>query len=105
MSQTTAACQLLRRIALCLAQVSSAPVIQESNLSNPSGDATHICGSPERLTLYEWTGDINLWRNPTNTGRYEVRSRRRRPISFSMSYHSLVPDWRTGYTSDRYSWH
>lgn len=40
-----------------------------------SGDPVNICGGPERLTLYYWTGGTPLytWQNPANKGRYEVR--------------------------------
>lgn len=37
-----------------------------------SGDPTHLCGAAERLSLYHWIGDLNVWHTPTNIGRYEV---------------------------------
>ncbi|KAH9946755.1 hypothetical protein B0H21DRAFT_388973 [Amylocystis lapponica] len=36
-----------------------------------SGDPYHLCGGPERLTLYEWNGNIDVWATPENIGYYE----------------------------------
>ena len=36
-----------------------------------NGDPYHLCGGQERLQLYEWNGSLNVWHEPTNTGRYE----------------------------------
>jgi hypothetical protein len=38
-----------------------------------SGDGVHICGGPERLTLYYWTGGTPLytWNTPANKGSYQ----------------------------------
>ncbi|THH11527.1 hypothetical protein EW145_g572 [Phellinidium pouzarii] len=36
-----------------------------------SGDPIHLCGGSERLTLYEWQGNLNTWHTPENTGFYE----------------------------------
>ena len=37
-----------------------------------SGDPIHLCGGSERLSLYEWQGNLQTWNTPANTGRYEV---------------------------------
>ena len=37
-----------------------------------SGDPIHICGGPNRNTVYRWTGTpLQVWHNPENKGRYE----------------------------------
>ena len=36
-----------------------------------SGDPYHLCGGQQRLQLYEWNGNLNVWNKPQNTGRYE----------------------------------
>ena len=36
-----------------------------------TGDPYHLCGGEERLQLYEWNGNLNVWNQPENTGRYE----------------------------------
>ena len=36
-----------------------------------NGDPYHLCGGQQRLQLYEWNGDLNVWHEPANTGRYE----------------------------------
>jgi len=36
-----------------------------------TGDPYHLCGGQQRLQLYEWNGDLNVWHEPENTGRYE----------------------------------
>ncbi|KAI0820881.1 hypothetical protein BC628DRAFT_1412846 [Trametes gibbosa] len=36
-----------------------------------SGDPIHLCGGEARLQLYEWSGVMNDWHTPENTGRYE----------------------------------
>lgn len=36
-----------------------------------SGDPYHLCGGPQRLQLYEWNGNLNVWNEPQNTGHYE----------------------------------
>lgn len=46
----------------------------ESECSLPCpGDPIHLCGAGDRLSLYQWKGDLNVWNKPTNIGRYEVR--------------------------------
>ncbi len=37
-----------------------------------SGDPIHLCGGAQRLQLYHWDGNIDVWNTPANTGRYEV---------------------------------
>lgn len=36
-----------------------------------TGDPYHLCGGQQRLQLYEWNGNLNVWNQPQNTGRYE----------------------------------
>ncbi|KAG8215859.1 copper radical oxidase [Butyriboletus roseoflavus] len=37
-----------------------------------SGDPGHLCGGPNRLTTYYWTGTpLYVWNTPGNTGHYE----------------------------------
>ncbi|VDB83101.1 unnamed protein product [Peniophora sp. CBMAI 1063] len=36
-----------------------------------SGDPIHLCGGSQRLSLYEWDGDLYVWHEPENIGRYE----------------------------------
>ncbi|KIY43224.1 copper radical oxidase [Fistulina hepatica ATCC 64428] len=36
-----------------------------------SGDPIHLCGGPQRLQLYYWNGDMNVWNAPENIGYYE----------------------------------
>ncbi|KAF9465644.1 copper radical oxidase [Collybia nuda] len=36
------------------------------------GDPIHLCGGGDRLTMYQWNGDLNVWHKPENTGRYEL---------------------------------
>jgi hypothetical protein len=36
-----------------------------------TGDPTHLCGGPERLQLYTWTGNLNVWHTPANVGGYQ----------------------------------
>lgn len=46
----------------------------ESECSTPCpGDPTHLCGAGNRLNTYYWTGGLNTWNTPANTGHYEVR--------------------------------
>lgn len=37
-----------------------------------SGDPIHLCGGSQRLSLYEWQGNLQTWHTPANTGFYEV---------------------------------
>ena len=37
-----------------------------------SGDPYHLCGGQQRLSLYEWAGNLNVYHYPQNTGSYEV---------------------------------
>jgi hypothetical protein len=39
-----------------------------------SGDPLHLCGGPQRLQLYLWSGTLTTWNTPSNIGRYEVRT-------------------------------
>ena len=39
-----------------------------------SGDPLHLCGGPQRLQLYLWSGSLATWNTPANTGHYEVRT-------------------------------
>ena len=39
-----------------------------------SGDPLHLCGGGQRLQLYLWSGALNNWQTPANTGFYEVRT-------------------------------
>ena len=36
-----------------------------------NGDPYHLCGGQQRLQLYQWNGDLNVWHEPANTGHYE----------------------------------
>ncbi|KAF4588036.1 hypothetical protein EYR38_009997 [Pleurotus pulmonarius] len=36
-----------------------------------SGDPIHLCGGAERLQLYHWDGNLDVWHTPANIGRYE----------------------------------
>ena len=36
-----------------------------------NGDPYHLCGGQQRLQLYQWDGDLNVWHEPSNTGHYE----------------------------------
>ncbi|KAH7925711.1 copper radical oxidase-like protein [Leucogyrophana mollusca] len=36
-----------------------------------SGDPIHLCGAGDRLSLYYWSGTMNEWHTPENTGYYE----------------------------------
>ncbi|KAK7452112.1 hypothetical protein VKT23_012217 [Stygiomarasmius scandens] len=42
----------------------------ECNTQCP-GDLSHLCGAGNRLTTYKWNGDLNVWHQPQNIGRYE----------------------------------
>ncbi|KAI0033597.1 hypothetical protein K488DRAFT_84794 [Vararia minispora EC-137] len=47
-------------------------VAPETDCSFPcSGDPIHLCGGAERLSLYEWQGNLSVWNTPSNIGRYE----------------------------------
>ncbi|THU87877.1 copper radical oxidase [Dendrothele bispora CBS 962.96] len=35
------------------------------------GDPIHICGGVQRMTTYTWSGSLNVWHQPQNTGFYE----------------------------------
>ena len=39
-----------------------------------SGDPLHLCGGPQRLQLYLWSGTLTNWQTPSNIGFYEVRT-------------------------------
>ncbi|KAH9166987.1 copper radical oxidase [Lactarius sanguifluus] len=44
----------------------------ESDCTIPcTGDSLHRCGGAWRLQLYLWSGTLNNWGTPVNTGRYE----------------------------------
>ncbi|KAH7906672.1 copper radical oxidase-like protein [Hygrophoropsis aurantiaca] len=36
-----------------------------------SGDPIHLCGAGDRLSMYYWSGSMNVWHTPGNTGYYE----------------------------------
>ncbi|KAI0791235.1 copper radical oxidase [Abortiporus biennis] len=36
-----------------------------------SGDAIHLCGGPLRLQYYAFNGNLDVWHQPDNIGRYE----------------------------------
>lgn len=36
-----------------------------------TGDPYHLCGGQQRLQLYEWNGNLNVWNQPTNIGYYQ----------------------------------
>jgi hypothetical protein len=36
-----------------------------------SGDPIHLCGGPNRLSVYTWSGSLQTWHTPANTGQYE----------------------------------
>ncbi|KAH8989428.1 copper radical oxidase [Lactarius akahatsu] len=46
--------------------------VPESNCTMAcSGDSLHLCGDSWRLQLYLWSGTLNNWGTPANSGRYE----------------------------------
>jgi hypothetical protein len=36
-----------------------------------TGDPTEFCGNGNRLQMYTWQGNLNVFHQPSNTGRYE----------------------------------
>lgn len=42
----------------------------ECNMLCP-GDPYHLCGGQQRLQLYEWNGNLNVWNQLSNPGHYE----------------------------------
>ncbi|KAH8105346.1 galactose oxidase [Cristinia sonorae] len=50
----------------------SGGVAPEADCSIPcSGDLIHLCGGPQRLQYYKFSGTIDVWHQPANIGRYE----------------------------------
>ncbi|KAF7437573.1 hypothetical protein PC9H_004415 [Pleurotus ostreatus] len=65
-----------------------------------SGDPIHLCGGAQRLQLYHWDGNIDVWNTPANTGRYEVSFAVVVPLIATVGINNKVTFLEKGGTSE-----